>query len=470
MSRLYAFWKGCIEIEKQERVKLLLLSIIFFCVIGGYTLVREMRDSIFLAIVGGSHLAEAKTIATLVLIPAIMLYSWLVDRLRRYQLLLVYSIVYSIGYCIFSLLLAHPTIGLVNTAISTDRIFGWIFYFFVEGYTPFVISVFWAFANSMCSPKAAQQGYPLLVAASKFGGMLTAIFAWYLCSCHQTPLFNLDYVGRHQLLLVVAATLLLIVPVCLLLIQYLVPEKNLHGYEAVYRYEQKKEHQKDARGVGVFAGLRLLLKYPYVLGIYGMIFFYEVVDFVLNNQRVLAAQSASSCMLDVSCKLYSQIFTMHVLGFIISIAGTATLLRFLGERWMLLMIPIASATLLCLTLVFDSPAILPWLYLMMLAINMAVTYPVRESLYIPTVNEVRFKSKSWIDGFGTKFAKSAGASFTIFARSMMTSYGAWASLAVHSVFFGMISILWFGTAFLLGKRYSQAIERNEIIGAEPEGK
>lgn len=459
-------WKSLLTIDKSERIKLLLLAIIFFCIIGGYTLVREMRDSVFLAVVGGEYLAEAKTLATLVLIPAIILYSWLVDRLRRYQLLFVYSLIYSLGYLVFAFFLAHPDIGIGNTTVHVGRVFGWLFYFFVEGYTPFVISLFWAFANSMCSPRSAQQGYPLLVAASKLGGMATALFAWYLCSCQQTPLVMLNSVQRHQTLLFLAAGLLLIVPICSWLMQHLVPEKNLHGYEAVYQYEQQQEKKQSTAGVGVLAGLRLLLRYPYVLGIYGMIFFYEVVDFALNNQRVLAAKSASTCMLDVSSTLYNQIFLMHALGFVIAILGTATLLRLFGERWMLLLVPIVSGILLALTLIFPYPSVLPWLYLTMLAVNMAVTYPVRESLYIPTVKDVRFKSKSWIDGFGTKFAKSAGASFTIFARYVTASHGAWAHMMVHSLFFGTVTALWVLTGYLLGKRYTKAIARNEVIGAE----
>src|SRR6202042_2883570 len=62
------------------------------------------------------------------------------------------------------------------------------------------------------------------------------------------------------------------------------------------------------------------------------------------------------------------------------------------------------------------------------AINYAFSWPLRESLYIPTVKEIKFKSKSWIDAFGSKFAKSTGSSFNLFAEYLgealiFTAYG-----------------------------------------------
>ena len=63
------------------------------------------------------------------LVPAILGYSYLVDKLRRYQLLSFYSILYGIMGLFFAYLLSHPVIGLTNTVSSPDRIFGWVFYF-----------------------------------------------------------------------------------------------------------------------------------------------------------------------------------------------------------------------------------------------------------------------------------------------------------------------------------------------------
>src|SRR5579871_2077945 len=157
-----------------ERLKLIFLTVAFFCVIGSYTVAKELKNSVFMYVVGEDYIPWVRTGAMLALIPAVFVYSLLVDRLRRYQLLCVYSGIYAVVGLLFAYLLGHPTIGIVNTQESPYRLFGWIFYFFVEGYSPFVVSVFWAFANSINTPDGAKKSYGLMVSGSKLGGMLTS--------------------------------------------------------------------------------------------------------------------------------------------------------------------------------------------------------------------------------------------------------------------------------------------------------
>lgn len=96
------------------------------------------------------------------------------------------------------------------------------------------------------------------------------------------------------------------------------------------------------------------------------------------------------------------------------------------------------------------------------AINYAFSWPVKESLYIPTVKEIKFKSKSWIDVFGSKFAKTSGSAFNI----LTTRVGQTMLLPIHSFFFAFVVGVWFVAAYLLGKRFEWAVAHDEVIGAE----
>jgi AAA family ATP:ADP antiporter len=166
--------------DRHERVKFILLTICFAFVIGSYTIAKELKDSVFVNTVGADYLSCAKLATIFLLIPAALFYSRLVDVFRRYQLLAFYSLFFGIVLAIFTILLGHSTIGLNNTVTSPYRIFGWLFYLILEGYSPFVVGVFWAFANSVSNPKEAQNYYPLMVTGSKIGGVITALFAYYL--------------------------------------------------------------------------------------------------------------------------------------------------------------------------------------------------------------------------------------------------------------------------------------------------
>ena len=462
-SKLSLYFKSFLNIGREERLKLLLLGLSFFLVIGAYTLVRELKSSMFMSIVGKEYVPVARMLAMLMLIPAILFYSFLVDKIRRYQLLYFYSILYGIAglFCVY--LVGHPTIGLPNTDASPYRIFGWLFYFFIEGFSPFVVSVFWAFANSVYDPEGAKKSYAFLVCASKIGGMVTAGLAWALFSYRTAEGFKFfSDVVSHQVLLGFFSILVLVIPFVVYFLVKKVPKKYLHGYEAVYQFEKEKKHHEVPEKVGIFSGLIMLVKCPYILGIFGMLFFYEVVSTVLSYHRLGVAQDNAADISGVSGFLFMVAFIQHFFGILISFLGTRTLLRVFGERICLMLIPaITSVLLIYFTLSYTPVAVILGLILLQ-ALNYAFAQPVRESLYIPTLKDIKFKSKSWIDAFGSRFAKSVGSSFVMTAERM----GSAMFFPLHSAFFAVIIMLWFITAFFLGKRYNQAIANNEVIGLE----
>lgn len=450
--------------DKFERRKFLLLTVGFFCVIAGYTIAKELKDSIFVAIVGKDYIPTAKLLAFFVLIPVTMLYSIVVDKVRRYQLLCIYSVAFGLMGVIFAYLLGHPVVGLPNTDTSWDRWFGWAFYFFVEGYSPFVVSVFWAFANSISSADGAKKNYAVMVAGSKVGGMLSAGLAILFLSWRSTggALVYSDAVN-HQILLVFSSLFLLVVPISILYMMRVVPGQYLHGQEAVYQVE--KQRMRDGKeSTGVFAGLKMFVQYPYVLGIFSMIFFYEVINTILSYQRIDIAMADASSLTEGTCNLLKISIIVHFVGFILSFFGTRWLLRVFGERLCLMLIPALTGIALILFMVGYNRTAVIWVFVLLRVINYAFSYPVRESLYIPTVKEMKFKSKSWIDTFGTKIAKVVGSGFNTAVVRLAPA----AQQTAQFGFFGVIVFSWLGAAWLLGKRYEYAVKNNEVIGVDPE--
>ncbi|HEB41721.1 MAG TPA: hypothetical protein ENI08_01720 [Candidatus Dependentiae bacterium] len=462
-SRIKKLFAGMFEVEKRERLKLILLGLSYFLIIGAYTVTRDLKNSIFISIVGKEYIPWAKVIGMLVLIPAIFFYSRLVDRVRRYQLLCFYSLFFGLGSLIFMVFIGHPQIGISNTDTSPYRMFGWLFYFFIEGYSPFIVSVFWAFANSITSPESAKKNYGLMASGSKLGGMMSAGIVWILfsMSARASPDAFFTVVRTHQLALGFSSLLLCFVPIVILTLMRRVPGHVLHGYEAVYQVEKQKR-KAGLEKTGVFAGLRMFTKYPYVLGIFGMVYFYEIIATVLGYLRLGLAQSHSENISDVSRVLFEMVFKTHALGFLISFFGTGVILRRLGTRICLLLTPLLVGAFLLYLMFETTPQALINAIIAFEAINYAFTWPVRESLYIPTIKEIKFKSKSWIDAFGSKFAKTSGSTFNIFSSKI----GSTLLLPAHSFFFACIVGAWFVTSFFIGRRFDRAIADNEVIGID----
>jgi ATP:ADP antiporter, AAA family len=462
-SKIEQVVRGLFDIDPQERMKLFFLSLLYFLVVGAYTVTRDLKSSIFLGTVGKEYIPWVKVISMLMLVPAIFFYSRLVDKIKRYQLLIFYSVLFGIANLIFAYYIGHPTIGLLNTDARPTRLFGWFFYFFVEGYSPFVVSVFWALANSVNSPAEAKKNYGYMVAGSKFGGMIAAALAWYIFGLSAQLIKPcLTHVEAHQLILVISSLFLALVPIATVLFMKKVPAHLMHGYEAAYKLETQKKAVKTKPSM--FAGLEMFIKYPYVLGIFGMVFFYEIVSTVLSYLRLGVAEAGAGSISDVSKVLFEIAFKAHFVGFVISLVGTQALLARLGTRICLMLIPVSMGATLFYIIFETSPEALRNALVVFTALNYAFLAPVRESLYLPTVKEIKFKSKSWIVAFGSKFAKTSGSMFNVFASTMGEAF----VLPVHSFFFAGIIGLWFGVTFLLGRRFEQAIAKNEVIGAEEE--
>lgn len=426
---------------------------------------RDLKSAIFLGTVGKEYIPWVRVVSMLTLVPAIFFYSRLVDKIRRYQLLMFYSTLFGVVNLIFAYYIGHPTIGILNTDAHPTRLFGWFFYCFVEGYSPFVVSVFWALANSVNSPAEAKRNYGYMVAGSKFGGMVAAALAWYIFGLSAKLAHPyLTHVVAHQVILVVSTLFLALVPIVAMLFIKTVPGYLMHGYEAAYQLEKSKSEAVVTPKPSMFAGLEMFAKYPYVLGIFGMIFFYETVSTVLGYLRLGVAEAGAGSISDVSKVLFEIAFKAHLVGFVISLIGTQALLSRLGTRVCLMLIPFSMGCILFYLIFETSPDSLKNAFVIFTALNYAFLAPVRESLYLPTIKEIKFKSKSWIDAFGSKFAKVSGSMFNVFAAKM----GAAFMLPVYSFFFAGIVSLWFAVAFLLGRRFDQAISNNEVIGAQEE--
>lgn len=449
------------EKEYYERKKFIILGCTFFFVIGAYTIMQALRDSIFGHIVGSYWVNLARFGSLGILMPAIIGYSKLVDKLRRYYLLCFYAMFYAFFGLVFAYFLSDPIIGIPNTNASPNRWFGWLFYFFVEGFAPFVVSVFWAFVNSVSSPANAKRRYGNIAACSKVGGMLSAFMCWMLLVWKDsTGNAIFSDATNHQVIMFFASLFLCGIPVMIFYLMRVIPGRFLHGYEAAYQAEKMKKKIGKSE-TGVFAGIKMLIKYPYVMGIFGMVFFYELLSTVLSYLKLRVAQENSETVSGVSAILFQIVFLTHFTGFLISVFGTRVLLNKLGERICLLLIPIMMAIVLTIFMLYTaSPMAIVMAFVLLKAINYAFSWPVRESLYIPTVKEIKFKSKSWIDAFGAKFAKSAGASFNMLAGWM----GPALFMPSYAVFFIIVIVCWYITAYLLGKRFDFAVRHNEVIG------
>lgn len=465
-----------IKNSREELLKLLFLSVTFFFIIGAYTITKELKDSVFTIIVGSEkrYYSYAKVLSLLILIPILFFHAKLIDSVRKYQILCFYTAVFGVLGLICTFFLGHKTIGIYNTVSSPYRIFGWLFYMFIEGYSPLIVGVFWAFLNSITSPEDVKNNYPIIITASKISGILFAAISILIFKFSKfTDALNL------QITLAIASISLLITPIIIYLLIRYVPKKYMYGYEPAYilNKENKREVKETKKSgfLNMLIGPYLLFKYPYVMGIFGMSFFFEVVNQILKVDNIIFGKTISNTISEFTSYLMFQALLVHILGLFIVFRGTRFLINNLGELKSLMLIPIAtgfSIMVFTISLLFTPENakltfsdLAYWgavfAFVVTRAVNYALAVPLRESLYIPTITDIRFKAKSWIDGMGSKFAKTASSSFNVYLGSLPASQVA----SVQSIFFATTIFFWIVLAYIVGKKFEKAIEKKEVIGA-----
>lgn len=455
-KRFFLFLQKSLQIDAYDALKLILSAFIFFFIIGSYSILRSLKTSIFLGFVGREYEPIAKIAGIIITIPAMMLHAKIIDTFKKHQIVLVFLGFYAALTLMFSLLFAHPVYGVANTQTSPYRITGWTFEVFMDLFQALVVGTFWGFINSICTPQLAERGYGLIVAGSRIGGILTPLLSWLL-------LEKTDLASSTTLpLLTAGASILLLLGIyCIYVLKRLIPSSHMLGYEAAYTSEtQGKQQDKSGH---MFEGLKLMITEPYVLGIFCLVFSYEVINIIFDYQmHVLMSIETNNNIADMSKFMLIYTCTFQVLSFLFAIFGVTTIIKRLGVPHALLVMPIITMALAFFPVFYPKLLTIFIVMVILRAFNYGFNHPLREMLFIPTTKDIRFKSKAWIESFGRTFSKTTGSTLNMIAISSAPYF----CILLESCFSFFLAVIWSIVALAIGKRYIQTIAKNDVIGKD----
>lgn len=442
-----------LQIDKDDAVKLILSSLMFFFIIGAYSILRSLKTSIFLGFVGREYEPIVKMVGIAIAVPAMLLLAKTIDLLKKHQVVFLFFGLYICVTASFALLFAHPTYGVANTLTSPYRITGWAFEIFMDLFQALIVGTFWSFLNSISTPTFAERSYGPIVAGSRVGGIITTFISWILISKTTLP-----GTTTIPLLTGLASIFLLLAFYCMYLVMQKVPKSHMHGYEAAYVADKKDE--RSHKHTNVFEGLRLILTQPYVLGVFALVFSYEVINIIFDYQmHVLMSIETNNDMAAMSSFMMIYTGTFQVLSLLFAVFGTSALLKRLGVRYGILVMPIATMVLAVVPFLY--PRLIPIFIVMVLlrALNYGFNTPLREMLFIPTTKDIKFKSKAWIESFGRTFSKTTGSSINLIASKFPHL-----CMLMITCFSVGLSIVWACVALGVGKKHEQTIADNDVIG------
>jgi AAA family ATP:ADP antiporter len=441
------------KFENREEVqKFAILSFMFFLIIGTYWAMRPIKDGLFANIVGVDYIPWAKLLSLMIITPLVVIYSKLVDLLPRHRVFYILISLYTLAALAFAYLLNHAEYGIPNTTEDPTRILGWLWYVYVESFGSLIVALFWAFTTDITQEESAKRGFPVIALGGQMGNMVGPMLrAKYLGLAHSGPIVYL------------AAFLMVVTGFLMWLFMRVTPQQQLVGFEEINTGHTDTEAHKEP---GFFEGLRLMLTKPYLLGIFLVIFFFEVIITVIDFLFKTTAKAAFPLERDFSGFLASYGSMTGVVSTLCVLFGINNIQRYLGVNVSLVLTPLMLACAVISVKFYPAIGVLYWIMVLAKAINYALNQPTIKQLYIPTSKDAKYKTQAWIEMFGSRGSKATASGVNMFRGFLKSKYGA-AGVTVFltlstGVSLGLI-VVWLFVVAYLSKAYKSAINSKRVV-------
>jgi AAA family ATP:ADP antiporter len=362
------------------------LSLTLAVIVGGFWLLDSLKDTVLERTIGMELQPRAKMVSVCVTLVAVILYSQLLDRMRRAALF------YCVGWGFTALLtgvgliLSSPSIGIRSGTHSPIlQAAGWISYVAIEAYGSVAVGLFWAFVNSSVGLEEAKSSYGLIIAGAQVGAIMGSTAATL------TTLAS----GRVHV-----STLYLVGAASPALMAVLI-----WGFERCFSDHLPHEVPRnvDAPQRGVFASVKdgfcLVTSYPYVATLLGVSCLYEVALTVLDYEMkvigVLRFRSIDGGTVDADNEFatlmghFGQI--TNGLALLMSLLGTSYVVRLLGLPTSLMIFPLLLVLAVIITYLWPSL----WVLFLSVSVLKGLTYslgePCKEMLYMVTTDTIKVR-------------------------------------------------------------------------------
>ena len=432
------------DFSREEFKKFGLLSLGFFILIGSFWPLKIIKDVIFINMVGSAHQPTAKILSLIIFFPLVLIFSRLVDYFSKERLIYFFVALFGGIGLLFAYLFSDPVIGVANMSQGTGRILGWAFYLFAESYISIMVSLYWAFINDVTTPESAKKGYGFLIFGSQLGAVVFISVGNFLSRDASL------YATRIPIIAFMSVIAFFFLAVVVFILTRVVKKEEMIGYSGGSSVEKES--------VGFWDGLKVLLKFPYVSGIFGMVFLHEVATALMHYQMLRTVEFtyiANGGQGLVSRFMFDFTLVMQGISCLFALFGTSYFQRKLGVRGCLIAYPLLLGIGIVLFLFNPTLIFITGVIVIAKGINYVLNQPAKEMLYIPTTRAIKYKAKAWIDMFGLRSAKMSGA---------LVNKTIGIASRVAGGFSLVIVVFWLILARSIGHKYNKVVEKGDRIG------
>jgi AAA family ATP:ADP antiporter len=401
---------------------------LFFCVFGGYAMVRPVRETIATGL-GKDRVADLFLITWIASLAIIPIYGYFVGKFRR-------SVFLPWLYGIIAAALA--IVGLVLKADEKNVFSGQFFYVFISVLNLFVISVFWSFLLELFSKEQSRRLFGFIAAGGTAGAFLGPFFTDFFVT--KIGIAGILFAGAFMFFLTI-------------FFQRALLGMWKHDSAGVTSTAGAAASGgggsvRGDRPIGgnPFAGFLKVLTSPYLLAIALFVVFISTVNTFLYFEQLRMAGEAFASTGD-RARFFARLdWIVQGLTVICQVVLTGRIAAKLGLTTLLIIVPIfmiggfatlaATGTLSVLVVVFIARRVGEY----------AFVRPAREMLFSRLDNETKYKAKNVID---VPVYRGADA---LSAQVNSALQGAGSSPATIALVGAGVCVAWFVNGWMLGRK------------------
>ena len=409
-----------LNVLPSERAALALGFAFHFCVLASYYLVRPLRDA--LGLEGGADKLQWLFTATfVVMLLMVPVFGALASRLPATRFVpLIYRVI-AASMLVFGLLIANHVAPVMV---------GRVFFVWISIYNLFIVSIFWSVLVDRFSSEQGRRLFGCIAA----GGTLGTFIGPLLAATMATRL--------GPVALTVAAALLL--------------EIAVRCYRALLTRTQSQSGQLllDERrmGGGMLAGITLILRSPYLLGLVLFMLLHTSAATLLyfEQGRIVAGSYADTGSRTQFFAVVDLI--VSALTLTLQLLLTAPLIRFVGIGGALIAMPLATIVAFAAMALAPVPTTVALAQGLRRAVEFAIVRPAREVLWTVASREEKYKAKNVIETLVYRGGDAASGWLSAGLTALGAGFGLVALVIVP--FAG----LWGGLCLWLARRQAQQVE------------
>lgn len=353
-------------IEPRETRAVVAAFALFFCMWAGYFAVRPLRETIG-TLIGRDKVADLWMVTWAVSLLIIPVYGVIVARLRRRVFL---PAMYGFVAVVFA------GIGMMLRGGDIDPLAGKFFYVFISVVNLFLLSIFWSFLLELFDTAQSKRLFGAIAAGGSAGALLGPLVSD----------LSVKAIGNSGLLFLGAA----------LFVAAIVCQRVLLS---IWHDRAAAAESGEDRPLGgnIFAGITLILRSPYLLGIALFVVMISAVNTLLYFEQLRLVEINYPQITDRT-RIFARFdWIVQALTMFSQIFLTGRIAQRFGVIALVTAIPLAMVAGFVALALSGTLAVLAVVVVLRRAMEYAFVRPGREMLWSPLDKEVKYKAKSTVD-------------------------------------------------------------------------